>query len=579
MTYRPPIRELMFCLTEVAGISLGADLDRDTLQAILEAAGSLAADTLEPLNAAGDREGARFENGQVRAPAGFAEAYRTFAEGGWTGLTGDPAFGGQGLPKALEAAMFEMVSAANLAFGLCPILAAGAAETLNAHGEDRLKALYLPRLVSGEWTGTMMLTEPQAGSDLGALTTRAEPDADGAWKLFGQKIFITWGDHDLAENIVHLVLARLPDAPEGSRGISLFVTSKRRVEADGSLGAAEAVRPVGIEHKLGVHASPTCVMALEGARAWLVGQPHQGLAHMFTMMNAARLCVGVQGVGLGEIAYQRALAYALERRQGRSAWTGQAAAPIFDHPDVRRMLGLMKAKVEAGRALCLMTATAADLARRADDPEVRRLAKLREEVLTPIAKAWSTDMGVEVASLGVQVHGGMGFIEETGAAQHYRDARIPPIYEGTNGIQAIDLAGRKLGLDNGEGLSRLVGEAADLARAAEGDPALRSSGKRLKTAAAALEQAAAWMIEHRGSPDALAGATAFLGLAGDVIGGAALVKGALAAGRSDDPDFASGRRALARLFAEQVLTAAPGKAEACVQGAEVLATLDARALQ
>jgi alkylation response protein AidB-like acyl-CoA dehydrogenase len=578
MPYRPPVAALLFSLTEVAGLPLGGDLDRETAEAILEAAGALAADTLAPLNRTGDLEGARLENGQVRTPAGFADAYRAFVEGGWPSLSGDPAYGGQGLPKALDCAVFEMISAANLAFGLCPLLAVGAAEALASHADERLKALYLPKLTSGEWTATMQLTEPQAGSDLGALAARAEPDGEGGWRLFGQKIFITWGDHDLADNIVHMVLARLPDAPAGSHGISLFVTVKRRVEADGALGPAEPVRPVGLEHKLGIHASPTCVMALEGARADLVGRPHEGLAHMFTMMNAARLNVGVQGVGVAERAYQQALAYALERRQGRSAWTGAYPSRIFDHPDVRRMLALTRAKIEAARALCLSTAVSADLARSAEDAGTRRQARLREEVLTPVAKAWSSDMGVEAASTGIQVHGGMGFIEETGAAQVYRDGRIPPIYEGTNGIQAIDLAGRKLGLEDGEGFRNLVGEMRAITAEAEAAPGLEPVAARLRTGIEALEGAAAWMGERRGDPDSLAGAAAFLKLTGDVVGASFLAKGALAAARSGDARFAADRAALARLFAGQVLTGAPGLAEAVAQGAGELAALDEAAL-
>ena len=520
---------------------------------MLEAAGEFASGVIAPLNGQGDRVGAQYANGKVTAAPGFADAYRHFAESGWNSLSADPDFGGQGLPKTLEIAVFEMIQAASLAFGLCPMLTQGAIEALAAHGTDSQKARFLPKLVSGEWTGTMNLTEPQAGSDLAALTTRAEPDGEGGYRLTGQKIFITWGDHDVAENIVHLVLARLPGAPEGSRGISLFVCPKRLLNADGTAGGLNDVRPVSIEHKLGIHGSPTCVMAFEGAKAELVGVEHQGLAAMFTMMNAARLQVGAQGVGIAERAYQQALAFALDRKQGRSAWTGENNAVIHDHPDVRRMLMLMRSKILAARAICLSTAVAADLSRHAVTDAGRTSAKLREELLTPIAKAWSTDLGVEAASLGVQIHGGMGFIEETGAAQHYRDARILPIYEGTNGIQAIDLVGRKLTLGGGEALSSLL---ADIRETAVNEP-------RLAAGADALEDAAAWLVARRNTPDALAGATAFLKLAGDVVGGWMLARMAAA-----DADYAN----VWRFYAEQVLATAPGQVPGVTQGAAVLET-------
>jgi alkylation response protein AidB-like acyl-CoA dehydrogenase len=417
---------------------------------------------------------------------------------------------------------------------------------------------------------------------LGALCTRAEPDGAGGYKLYGQKIFITWGDHDCTDNIIHFVLARLPGAPEGSRGISLFLAPKRRVNEDGSLAGPNDLRPGSIEHKLGIHASPTCVMLFEGAQAELVGHANNGLAHMFTMMNAARLSVGVQGVGIAERAYQQALGFALERRQGRSAWTGETNAPIFDHPDVRRMLAGMKAKIEAARAICLLTGVSADLARTALLEEDRDAARLREELLTPIAKAWSTDIGVEVASLGVQIHGGMGFIEETGAAQHYRDARIAPIYEGTNGIQAMDLAGRKLGLENGEGARVLIAEMRDGAAGLidHEDERLNSIGHRLNAAIDAAEAATTWIAERRGEPDALAGATVYLKLMGDVIGGWLLGKGAIAAaeGRSGDEAYETARIALTAHYAETVLSQAPGQTPAVIAGAETLWSLNAAAL-
>ncbi|MEJ1968961.1 MAG: acyl-CoA dehydrogenase [Rhizomicrobium sp.] len=591
MTYTAPVRDLMFSLTEVAGFSQlralprFADCDDDTLAAILDAGGKLAAEVLAPLNRDGDRIGAQFVNGQVRAVPGFAAAYRQFAEGGWSALASDPDFGGQGLPKALEIAVFEMIHSANMAFGLCPMLTRGAVEALSAHGTARQKALYLGKLISGAWTGTMNLTEPQSGSDLATLRTRAEPDGEGFYRVSGQKIFITWGDHDMAENIVHLVLARLPDAPPGSRGISLFLVSKRHVADDGTLGAANAARPASIEHKLGIHGSPTCVMQFDGARAELVGEANQGLAHMFTMMNAARLQVGIQGVAIAERAYQQALAYALERRQGRSAWTGAASAPIFDHPDIRRSLMLMKARIEAARAICLSTALAADLAEASDEPVLRQRAQLRAELLTPIAKAWSTDAGVEIASAALQVHGGAGYIEETGAAQHYRDARIAPIYEGTNGIQAIDLMGRKLALENGRAVRDLLDEIWTTIGALKSAPNawLHAIGARLEAAAGAAQTATSWMVERRGhaQPDALAGATAYLKLLGDLTGGWMLAKGALAAAAhvGDDSDqWWQTRIGLARVFAEQVLAQTPGLAAGVTAGAIDLLKTSPRAL-
>ena len=579
MTYKAPVRDLRFALDSAADFGALAkyfpDVDAETVTAVLEGAGALSADILAPLNHAGDREGARFENGQVRTAPGFAAAYGEFARGGWNGLSADPAHGGQGLPKALEIAVFEMVQAANMAFGLCPMLTLAAIEALALHGSERQKALYLPRLVSGEWTGTMNLTEPQSGSDLGTIATRAESDGVGGWRLTGQKIFITWGDHDVADNIVHMVLARLPDAPPGTRGLTLFLAPKRMVADDGTLGEANTVRPVSIEHKLGIHASPTCVMAYEGARAEMVGAPNAGLANMFVMMNAARLQVGVQGVGLAERAYQQALAYSLERVQGRSAWTGASPSRLFDHPDVRRTLMLAKAKIEAARAICLSTAVAADIARLAGNPVDRDAARLREEILTPVAKAWSTDMAVEVASACLQIQGGMGFIEETGAAQYYRDARILPIYEGANGIQAIDLMGRKLALGKGKAVRELVSDivptASELKSADDGW--LHSIGAHLESGLAAVQAASGWLIERRGhaQPDALAGATPYLKLMGDVVGGWMLGKQALAASKmiaagEGDQAYCKTRIGLARVYAHQVLAQAPGLAQAVTQG-------------
>ncbi|MFN3584074.1 acyl-CoA dehydrogenase [Phenylobacterium sp.] len=563
MTFRAPVRDLAFALQTVGHPQMLArlypDLDADTVQAVLEAAGAFADNELAPLNRKGDLEGARYANGAVTAAPGFADAYKAFAEQGWNSLAADPAFGGQGLSKAMELAVFEMVHASNMAFGLCPMLTQAAIEALTLHGTERQKRLVLPKLVSGEWTGAMVLTEPQAGSDLAALTARAEPDGEGGYRLYGQKIFITWGDHDATDNIIHLVLARTPDAPPGVKGISLFLTSKFEVRDDGSLGPRNDFRPGSIEHKLGIHASPTCVMLYEGAKAELVGELGSGLAHMFVMMNAARLQVGVQGVAIAERAFQQALAFAQERRQGRAVWSGDYPAAIYDHPDVRRTLTLMKARIEAARGICLTTGVLADLAHGSDDAEERAAAKARQELLTPIAKAWSTDLGVEVASAGVQIHGGMGFIEETGAAQHYRDARIAPIYEGTNGIQAADLVGRKVRMNDGQAMRALCAEMALTAEALAADAGLAAVGRRLAAGVAALERATDWLLAAD-NPSALAASVPYLKLAGDVIGGWILGRQALAAAGSEDP-WLKAKGTLARLYAAQVLSLAPGLAD------------------
>ncbi|HEY1072009.1 acyl-CoA dehydrogenase [Brevundimonas sp.] len=592
MSYRAPVRDLAFALEAVAGIdqvaATGAfpDYDADVMGAVLEAAGQFSEQVLAPLNRPGDLAGAKYASGAVTAAPGFVDAYRQFAEGGWTSLTASVEAGGQALPKALELAAYETVHAANMAFGLCPMLSLASIEALEQVGTEHQKSTYLPKLVSGEWTGAMVLTEPHAGSDLGALTTTATPNGDGTYALNGQKIFITWGDHDATDNIIHLVLARLPDAPAGPKGISLFLTPKFAVNADGSLGERNAFHPVGVEHKLGIHASPTCVMAYEGARAELVGRPNEGLAHMFVMMNAARLAVGVEGVGVAERAYQHALAYALERRQGRSIWTGEKNAPIFDHPDVRRTLGVMKAKIAAARAICLSTGVAADLAKHAAAEAERKAWKGREDLFTPIAKAWSTDVGCEVASLGVQVHGGMGFIEETGAAQYYRDARITPIYEGTNGIQAMDLVGRKLSMDGGDSAKALIADMkatlAQIDRLYVGKPV-----ERFATAIEAIEDATLWLLDRKaaadGAADVLAGADAYLKLMGDVVGGWMLAKGALAAkARLDagngDPVWLQGKLDLYELYAANVLGHVSSRLAAVGQGGDLLQGLTEEAL-
>jgi hypothetical protein len=587
MSFRSPVRDILFSLTEAADLGrlldTGAypDLDLETTAAVLEAAGQFSDEVLAPLNRQGDLKGAAYANGAVTAAPGFADAYKAFAAGGWNGLAADPEYGGQGLPKALEQAAYECFHAANMAFGLCPMLTLAGIEALHEHGTDRQKALFLPRLISGEWTGAMVLTEPQAGSDLGALRATAKPNADGTYALDGQKIFITWGDHDCTDNIVHFVLARLPDAPPGPKGISLFLTSKFLVDDEGRLGARNHFRPVGLEHKLGIHGSPTCVMAYEGATAELVGRPNEGLSHMFTMMNAARLAVGVEGVGIAQRAWSHAFDYARERRQGRSAWTGEASAPIFDHPDVRRMLAVSKAKIEAARGICLSTAVALDLARHTGDQG--DYWRRRADLFVPIAKAWSTDVGVETASIGVQVHGGMGFIEETGAAQHYRDARITPIYEGTNGIQANDLTGRKLTLTGGQAVRELtaeIRETVQILRAAS-DARLSAAADALDAGGKALDDATDWLLARKeAQADVLAGAVAYLALAGEVAGGWMLAKGALAAAARSaagegDPEWLAGKLDLLGVYVANVLKSSPARLAQVTQGGEALRGLSA----
>ncbi|MCR9270389.1 MAG: acyl-CoA dehydrogenase family protein [Hyphomonadaceae bacterium] len=578
MSYTAPVTDIAFALTHLAGLHKFEghpefeNYDAELVEPILDEAGKLARDILAPLNQTGDKAGSKLTEDGVKAAPGFAEAYAAFRDGGWMGLSAPEEWGGQGLPKVLGLAVMEMFHGANMAFGLCPMLSFGAIEALLAHGTEDQKATYLPKLISAEWTGTMNLTEPQAGSDVGALKTKAIPNGDGSYAISGQKIYITWGDHDVAENIIHLVLARLPDAPEGSRGVSLFIVPKRIVNADGSLGADNGVKCIGLEEKVGIHASPTCVMEYDGAKGWLIGAENKGLACMFTMMNSARLNVGLEGVGVGEAAWQTAFNYAQERKQGKAEGVS-GAAPILHHADVRRMLTTMRAKVMAARAICYATGVAADMAEHAETEEDRETAKLREELLTPIAKAWSTDMGVEVASLGVQVHGGMGFMNETLAAQLYRDARIAPIYEGTNGIQAIDLAGRKLSMADGAAMTAMIAEIEQTARDARetNDPNMVQVADRLVAANAALSEATEWMKRtmKEDREVALSGATAYLALAGDVIGGHFLTKGAIEA-RSESGQIRGRMTALAGFFAETALAAAPGAVAGITHGGQAM---------
>jgi acyl-CoA dehydrogenase len=581
MTYRSPVADILFSLQAVAGLpemigsNLHGDFDWETIASVVAEAGRFATEEIAPLNRSGDLAGARYENGVVTMPAGFGDVYRRWAEAGWGGVSAPSEFGGMGLPHLVNVACTEIWNGASMAFALCPLLTEGAIGALKAHGSRELLDTYLAAMISGRWTGTMNLTEPQAGSDLSAVKTRAERAEDGTYRLFGQKIFITYGEHDMAENIVHLVLARLPGAPASTRGLSLFVAPKFLVNPDGSLGARNDLRCASIEHKLGIHASPTCVMLYgenEGAKARLVGEENRGLAAMFVMMNAARLAVGTQGVAIGERAYQQALAFARERRQGRAA-NGDGMAPIIEHADVQRMLMTMRAYVHAARGICHLTAASLDLATHGRSREERIAGADRAALLTPIAKAFSTDAGDEAASLGVQIHGGMGFIEETGAAQHMRDSRIAAIYEGANGIHAIDLVQRKVPLAGGETVKQEITGIRAIARAVgERGERFGATAERLTEAADALDHATRemqqWLAADRQS--ALAGASQYLRLFGLTLGGACLAKAGLAAealaANGDRSEL--GRAGLARFFAEKLLPVAPGIARAIASGAE-----------
>jgi acyl-CoA dehydrogenase len=586
MTYRAPINDILLALNHGAGLQAAVeaghygDFDGDITAAVLEEAGKFATDVLAPLNRVGDQNGIKLENGNVTTAPGWPDAYQRWTAAGWNAVSGPEAFGGQGLPLAINAACTEIWSASNVAFGLCPLLTLSAIEALDAHGSDELKKIYLEKLVSGAWTGTMQLTEPQAGSDVGALRTRAERAADGSYRIKGTKIFITYGDHDMTDNIVHFVLARLPDAPAGTKGISLFLIPKFLVNADGSLGARNDIYPSGVEHKLGMHASPTCTMTMGdqgGAIGYLIGEENRGMLCMFTMMNQARLAVGLEGVGIADRAYQQALAYAQERRQGRAIGKkGDGSDAIIVHPDVKRTLMQMRALTAAARTICYATAVALDVSVRAKDPKARADAAARGALLTPIAKAFSTDIGNEVAYLGVQIHGGMGFIEETGAAQYSRDARITSIYEGTNGIQSIDLVTRKLAANGGASVWALLGELTEIVIRVEtsNDPAFGTTGAKLREALVSLDRASRWLLERVASApnEALAGATPYLRLFGSTLGGCMLAGEALAARNDGD-----GERyvTLARFFAENISVQATSLERTVIDGAEAVNGADA----
>jgi acyl-CoA dehydrogenase len=582
--YRAPVGEIAFTLKHVAGLGaaleVGAfgDLSEDVVDAILHEAGRFATEEVAPLHQIGDAQGAVLSDGAVTMPPGWKDLYRRWIDGGWNALSAPEEFGGQGLPIMLGISALEMWNSGSMAFGIGPTLTMGAIEAIEKHASEALKKTYLEKLVSGKWMGTMNLTEPQAGSDLNGLRTRAEPAGDGTYRIFGQKIFITYGEHDLTDNIVHLVLARLPDAPPGTRGISLFLVPKFLVDEDGGLGARNDVFCSGIEEKLGIHASPTCTMIYgdgfakdqaPGAIGWLIGEENRGLACMFTMMNNARLCVGMQGVAVAETAYQKALAYANERRQGKAAdFHGDGMAPIVHHPDVQRNLLTMKALTSLARAIAYSCAHAIDMAR-ASQGDAAKHWQDRADLLTPIAKAFPTDAGVEVASIGVQVHGGMGFIEETGAASLYRDARIAPIYEGTNGIQAIDLVMRKLPLGDGAHVFGYIDELAESIESVRNSnlEGFGHTADRLESALDDLAEATRFLQRQTAdgkSQPALSGATPYLRLFALASGGVYLARGALG-------DKSTGRIALCRFFAENLAGETRALRERVTDGAESLA--------
>ncbi|MCL2656039.1 MAG: acyl-CoA dehydrogenase [Betaproteobacteria bacterium] len=596
MSFTAPIRDMQFVLNELAGLQEVAQLpgceevSSDLVSAILEEGGKFASGVLAPINHSGDQEGAHWNNGVVTTPSGWKEAYKGFTDGGWSSISCRQEFGGQALPVVIATAINEMFKSANMAFCLCPMLTQGAIEALELCGSHELKERFLPRMISGEWTGTMNLTEPQAGSDLSAVRSRAVPQADGSYHVFGQKIFITYGEHDLTENIVHLVLARLPDAPEGVKGISLFVVPKFLVNKDGSLGARNDVQCVSIEHKLGIHASPTCVLAFGdkgGATGYLVGEANRGLEYMFIMMNLARFNVGLEGLSISERAYQKAASYARDRIQGFEAGVrGGPRVPIIAHSDIRRMLMLMRSNTEAMRALVLVVAAGIDKAQRSSDPEQRARNQAFVDLMIPVVKGWCTETGIEVASLGIQVHGGMGFIEETGAAQYLRDARIAAIYEGTTGIQANDLIGRKIAREGGATVKAVVGMMRKLALEleTESDADLKRIGAALARAVAAMERCVDYIVANyaKDIKAVSVGAVPFLKLIGIVVGGWQLARGASIAQRKlaqgdSEAAFYKAKIVTARFFADHMMSQAEGLAQIVTEGAAGALALDQEA--
>ncbi len=590
MTYTAPVKDIAFVLNHVVGLADIAklsgfeDASPDLVDAILDESARFTSDVLAPLNWIGDQQGSQWVAGEVKTPEGWKEAYSQFTENGWGSLSFSPEFGGQGLPMSVSAAVQEMWHSANMSFGLCPLLTQGAVDAIEHHASDELKQRYLPKMVEGSWSGTMNLTEPQAGSDLAAVRTRAEP-AGEHYRISGQKIYITYGEHDLTENIIHLVLARLPDAPAGVKGISLFIVPKFLINEDGSIGERNDVNCVSIEHKLGIHASPTCVMSYGdngGAIGYLVGKEHQGLVYMFTMMNQARHAVGVEGYGIAERAYQKAVAYSRDRKQGKTLLgKSEEDQGIINHPDVRRILMTMRSTIEAMRGLGLECAAAFDQARRHPDETVKARMQRRGELLTPLVKGWSTEMGVELCSLGVQVHGGMGFIEETGAAQFLRDARIAPIYEGTTAIQANDLIGRKTARDGGQGMSELMSDMQETLAALNKHDHLdmKAIAKRLKPAIESAQSATEWLLGQNDATLPSATSVEYLMMQGRLAGGWMIARSALAALRlknseGADTAYLDAKITLARYYAERMLPLVESAHTIVIDSAETTIALD-----
>ena len=592
MTYRAPVNDMLFCMKELAGLEEVAklpgfeDAGLETAQAVLEECAKFNEGVVAPLNWEGDKNPSSWKDGVVTTTPGFKQAFRQFGEGGWQGLQHPSDFGGQNLPKTIGAACIEMLNSANLSFALCPLLTDGAIEALLTAGSPEQQALYLPKMISGEWTGTMNLTEPQAGSDLALVRTRAEPQPDGSFKIFGTKIFITYGEHDMASNIVHLVLARVSGAPEGVKGISLFIVPKFMVNADGSLGARNDAHCVSIEHKLGIKASPTAVLQFGdhgGAVGQLIGEENRGLEYMFIMMNAARYAVGMQGIAVAERAYQKAAAFAKERIQSRPVdGSLPGSGPIIHHPDVKRMLMTMRAYTEGCRAMAITAAAAFDASHHHPDAEVRKQNQAFYEFMVPLVKGYSTEMSVEVASLGVQVHGGMGFIEETGAAQYLRDSRILPIYEGTTAIQANDLVGRKTARDGGRTPKAIAAQIAktEAELATRESAAAKSMGKRLKAARIAFEQVVDFVAGNtKASPNAVfAGSVPYLMLAGNVVAGWQMARALIVAEDQlakgeGDVAFLKAKVATAHFYAEHLLNKAPGVRDSIVEGGDCVTAL------
>jgi 3-(methylthio)propanoyl-CoA dehydrogenase len=594
-TYVAPTKDLNFVLNEVIGLKQMQalpgceEVTSDLVSTILDEAGKMASNVLDPLNRTGDKEGAKVKDGVVTTAKGFKEAYWQFVEAGWNSIEAPTEFGGQGLPHAVATAVGELWGSSNMAFKLCPLLTQGAIEALHQHASKEVQEKFLPNMVAGKWTGTMNLTEPQAGSDLALVRSKAVPQADGTYKISGQKIFITYGEHDYTENIIHLVLARIEGAPEGVKGISLFAVPKFMVNADGSLGARNDVKCASIEHKMGIHASPTCVMMYGeqgGAVGHIIGEPNRGLEYMFVMMNAARLGVGLEGVSIAERSYQHALVWAKERVQGRPYMPmpgNPKSVAIIHHPDIKRMLLTMRSYAEASRAITLYGAAALDHAERQPDAKLKGMNQALVDLLIPIIKGWSTEVGIDCSSLGVQVHGGMGYIEETGAAQYYRDSRISAIYEGTTGIQANDLVGRKVGREGGQTVMAVLGmvnkTVAELH--ASSDVNLRAVGKRLATASADAERATKWIVEmFPTSPAAVnAGCVHYLMLMGTVLGGwmlarTSLVCAAQLAKGEGDGEYNKAKLTTTRFYADHILPKAGSYADSLIDGAESVLAAD-----